>query len=78
MESAPELDPVANREPNPVAATITDERDDGVPAAGDAEAADADVEAEHDGLFVAFLVGLLLLLTLCVALTVVAANRAPG
>ena len=76
MESASVQEPESIREPDPAAEAIDGERVDGpVPAAG-ADATDS--EAEHDGLFVALLVGVLLLLTLCVALTVVAANRAPG
>lgn len=64
MESQSAPEPELSQEPDAVTATV--------------EAAETDPEADHDGLFVAFLVGLLLLLTLCVALTVVAANRAPG
>jgi len=62
MESASVQEPESISEPDAVAG----------------DALDSDPEAAHDGLFVALLVGLLLLLTLCVALTVVAANRAPG
>ena len=82
MEHATEPEP--NRDAEPVAAggvdpAATDPTTE-TPDAGEIDATDVDdeTEADQDGLFVAFLVGLFLLLTLCVALTVIAANRAPG